>query len=739
MNQILLNPFTEKIKPGISVFTAIKDRAEMLEKTLPNWLEFDNIDEIVIVDWSSKDSLLPLIESCKSDKIVLSVVSDQPQWILSHAYNLAARLTSRSVLLKLDADILLRKDFFNKHILTPGRFFTGNWRTARNDNEKHLHGTSYLFRDDFFKINGYNEFVKTYGWDDIDLYNRLKAIPLSQENLDPDQLFHIEHSNRTKLQSYMQFLSTPNDKERALLNSLINRFIIESLPEWSTANSMLGFQVTPKSHNLLHCTQTYEDKNLLPPGLIEQCESQAVRERFFELGVKLSQQLLKELNKEELINLLNIYYKKTDTVFNQNIFSSFLKFSQAYSQIIDTRCQFENNLHRQIEELYALKQKEAGQHKKIEILEQEITQLHQKVNSIQSSVSWKLGHGIVRKIAVLEPFFSFKGLDKNAPLPEKKRKINLGDEIGAYYGQHRSGWSFAIKALEPLHNTKGIALHSFIERTFQWHPKGVHPHLAPWIGFIHVPPKVPSWFAHEVSNQTIFSSPAWEQSLPFCKGLFTLSAYHKKNLESLFSFPVENLIHPTNQPVYFWNWEKFRNNPQKKVIQIGFWLRKLYAIHVLNAPNQFGKYFIRKENVNLDHLLEAEKDNSEYGKLLNDRNIQSVKTINFLSDLEYDKLLAENIVFLELYDASANNTVIECIIRNTPILINPIEPVVEYLGKDYPFYFRDIEEATKKLNNMDLIYHTHLYLLNHPIKKKMTADYFCNSVIKSKIYRKIDL
>ena len=39
------------------------------------------------------------------------------------------------------------------------------------------------------------------------------------------------------------------------------------------------------------------------------------------------------------------------------------------------------------------------------------------------------------------------------------------------------------------------------------------------------------------------------------------------------------------------------------------------------------------------------------------------------SDEEYDKLLSENIIFVELYDSSANNLVIECIARNTPILI----------------------------------------------------------------------
>ena len=39
-----------------------------------------------------------------------------------------------------------------------------------------------------------------------------------------------------------------------------------------------------------------------------------------------------------------------------------------------------------------------------------------------------------------------------------------------------------------------------------------------------------------------------------------------------------------------------------------------------------------------------------------------------LSNDHYDSLLAENIVFINLIDASAVNTVLECIVRNTPFI-----------------------------------------------------------------------
>jgi hypothetical protein len=53
------------------------------------------------------------------------------------------------------------------------------------------------------------------------------------------------------------------------------------------------------------------------------------------------------------------------------------------------------------------------------------------------------------------------------------------------------------------------------------------------------------------------------------------------------------------------------------------------------------------------------------------------------------------IVFLRLEDASGVNTIIECIMRNTPIIINKLPAVVEYLGPNYPLYYDEVSEVSK--------------------------------------------
>jgi beta-1,4-mannosyl-glycoprotein beta-1,4-N-acetylglucosaminyltransferase len=94
---------------------------------------------------------------------------------------------------------------------------------------------------------------------------------------------------------------------------------------------------------------------------------------------------------------------------------------------------------------------------------------------------------------------------------------------------------------------------------------------------------------------------------------------------------------------------------------------------------------------------------------------------------EYDELLSKNIVFIHLFDAAANNTVLECIIRNTPIIVNRIEAVVEYLGEDYPLYFNELSEVPDLLNKVE---QAHIYLKNMD-KTSISMDYFCTRLLGS--------
>ena len=317
-----------------------------------------------------------------------------------------------------------------------------------------------------------------------------------------------------------------------------------------------------------------------------------------------------------------------------------------------------------------------------------------------------------------------------------EKKIDLSTQLGGFYGQHRSGWPYVLSLLKKLHMSGGILLDSFIERTFCWHPEGPRPNLKPWIGFIHVPPNVPPWFQGEQSNEYVFNTECWEKSVPYCKGLFTLSNYHKENLEKKLNIPVNSLIFPTETPRLKWNWKKFAANKEKKIVQVGWWLRKLHTIFQL-PTKKYMKIFLKVTHTDLDSLMKKEREILIQDGQFDEKMYETVQQVVYVPHSDYDKLLSENIVIVNLYDSSANNTVIECIARNTPLLVNPIEPVIEYLGKDYPLYFSSLEEAAEKAENIDLINQTHQFLVNHPIKKKLTGEYFLESFTKSDIYESV--
>ena len=89
---------------------------------------------------------------------------------------------------------------------------------------------------------------------------------------------------------------------------------------------------------------------------------------------------------------------------------------------------------------------------------------------------------------------------------------------------------------------------------------------------------------------------------------------------------------------------------------------------------------------------------------------------------EYDELLSKNLVFVDLFDAAANNTVLECIIRNTPLIINKIEGVVDYLGPDYPLYFTHLHEVNNLVDPHKIL-KAHLYLANMDKTRFMTNTF----------------
>ena len=322
------------------------------------------------------------------------------------------------------------------------------------------------------------------------------------------------------------------------------------------------------------------------------------------------------------------------------------------------------------------------------------------------------------------------GLGGAAPEP----KLDLGAQWRPE--THRSGWPYALDSLLSLHAPGGVLLEGFVEKKFAWgrDPGDLRndpqPYTRPWIGFWHNPPSVHERFrqvGHGHAPSDILARGLWQESAPYCLGLFTLSQHLQRWLEPRVPVPVCSLLHPTGAPSATFSARRYANNAHKKIIQIGWWLRRFDSLCALEVPGL--------EKAALSPFPGAPDWYTAEGWA--DYEASDVTQLAYLDDRAYDELLAENIVFLDLYDSSANNAIVECIARLTPVLVNPLPAVVEYLGAGYPLYFSNLSEAAVKAQDMQLVIAAHHYLRDAPVRQYLTGDQFRRSLVQSPIYRRL--
>jgi hypothetical protein len=110
---------------------------------------------------------------------------------------------------------------------------------------------------------------------------------------------------------------------------------------------------------------------------------------------------------------------------------------------------------------------------------------------------------------------------------------------------------------------------------------------------------------------------------------------------------------------------------------------------------------------------------------------------DFVSNEEYDDLLSSSVVLCLLYASAANNILLECLVRNTPLIINPLPSVVEYLGADYPLYATSIEQADDLLSDFDRIAQTVDYMKNRCALLDLSYEGFQANIAASEFYKNL--
>jgi hypothetical protein len=289
------------------------------------------------------------------------------------------------------------------------------------------------------------------------------------------------------------------------------------------------------------------------------------------------------------------------------------------------------------------------------------------------------------------------------------------------------GWPYALSALEEVLDPKGaILLDDAFERTFQdrWRQP---PWKEPFVAIFHHPHNMPHWFNEKQTLATLFDSPWWKKCRKYMRGAIALSNYLATDLRERLDVPVGVVKLPSelSSPEQQFRWDDFCENPKPSVVQIGWYLRNYKGIHQLRAPAWLTRIHLYQR---APHIERAYRNTDEFSPWRHRPEYPGVEVLERVPDAEYNRLLKRNIVFLDLFDTSANNAIVECIVRNTPILVNNHPAVREYLGDDYPLCFDNINECYALLNDRSRLQAAHDCLAGMD-KTDMKADAFREGVM----------
>ena len=190
----------------IAFCTTCMNRLQHLQQTLEKNIRDNYLPEeveFVLLDYNSKDGLDQWIrQNMQSymDRGILSYYKtfEPAHYLRSHSRNMAFRLANADILCNLDADNFLGEGFatfmieeFSKY---DNIFYTNNFLC--ND----TFGRMSVRNTDFMSIRGYNESLIGYGYEDMDVFNRLNNIGLQQMRFNnPEFGRYVLHSDEYRV------------------------------------------------------------------------------------------------------------------------------------------------------------------------------------------------------------------------------------------------------------------------------------------------------------------------------------------------------------------------------------------------------------------------------------------------------------------------------------------------------------------------------------------------------------
>lgn len=197
----------------VSVIIPCKGRLNHLQRTLPDVLKQSFQDmEVIVVDYACPQDTWRWVAGLVSPRVRCEIAKVDPsEWSLSAARNFGFKHAKGEVILFLDADTIINHEFVIQSFLTlkPGHFITGLVAPPWNGC-----GCMMVYREDFEAARGYNEALKSWGYEDMDMYGRFRfkgivPVPDSSERFIPMLILRSLLSQPASTSSRLIMLSAP--------------------------------------------------------------------------------------------------------------------------------------------------------------------------------------------------------------------------------------------------------------------------------------------------------------------------------------------------------------------------------------------------------------------------------------------------------------------------------------------------------------------------------------------------
>ena len=269
---------------------------------------------------------------------------------------------------------------------------------------------------------------------------------------------------------------------------------------------------------------------------------------------------------------------------------------------------------------------------------------------------------------------------------------------------HYSGWPSVMERLRSVASGSGLLLDDNADARFS-HKTLDQPCREPWVGIFHRPVKIDSLLPKDRAHilRQLEKHPHWPESRTYLRGAIALCDDVGVALRSWLQIPVMSILFPTEFKVPRWNAAKAF--AERRLVHAGFTFRNTRMIFQIAPPGwqRLQLAGTRRRHEVRDQSLAELQIRPEVRR-------EEVKIVRRVRNDMYDQLLTSSVVVNELYGAAANNLVVECLARGTPIVVNRLPAVEEYLGSRYPLFYSSLDDIEPLLTE-DRLLSAHEHLL----------------------------